>query len=144
MNPIHIKQKWNGTFSYLEGYELPDQYKEVEFTMDINISENSFVGISTDSESEKLFDKPATIKGFIEGDKISFIVKYSYSYFKNENGQLILDPTSEHPDIHYLGFFDDDKTEVNGNWEMTIYEEKYGDEYLEEVANGKFNMRKIK
>jgi len=143
MKTIHLKQKWKGLFTYLEGYETIEQYKEVAFTMEITLTENSFIGTSTDSESKNAFDKPATVKGFIEDDKISFVMKYPCAYSKGENGEIVLDKSSKHPEIHYLGFFNEDKASVNGNWEMTIYEEKYSDGYLEEILNGEFEMRKM-
>ena len=143
MKTVQLNQIWKGFFTYLIGYDTIEQYKQVEFTMEITITENSFVGISTDSESRKAFDKPATVKGFIENDTISFVMKYPCLYFKDERGEIILDQSSEHPDIHYLGFFDYKKLIVHGNWEMIVYEEKYSDGYLEEILNGEFEMRKI-
>ncbi len=142
MKTIHKKQYWKGTFTYQEGYELDNQIKEVEFTMEIEFVENSFTGISTDNESKSSFDKPAIVRGFADDDKISFVMKYPCAYFIDENGGVIIDPNSEHPDIHYLGFFEDDKLSVRGNWEMTISEQRYGYDYLEEILNGSFEMRK--
>lgn len=143
MKAIHIKQNWKGFFSYLEGYDTIEQYRRAEFTMEITLMENVFVGISTDSESKHAFEKPATVKGFIEDDKISFIMKYPCLYYKDNTGKIIIDRSSEHPDIHYLGFFEENKSSVVGNWEMTIYEEKHVDGYLEEILNGEFEMRKL-
>tara|TARA_R100000935_G_scaffold21876_6_gene40575 strand:- start:1004 stop:1438 length:435 start_codon:yes stop_codon:yes gene_type:complete len=143
MKPIYIKQYWKGVFSYLDGYETINQYKEVSFSMEITINDNSFIGTSTDSESKDVFDKPAIVKGFIDDDKMSFIVKYPCAYFKDEDGKIVIDKSLEHPDIHYLGIFDDNKKNVDGNWEMTIYEEKYGDDYLSEILNGEFQMKRM-
>ncbi len=143
MRTVYSKQKWQGFFTYLEGYTTNEQYHEVEFSMEIIITENSFIGTSIDSESKYVFDKPATVKGFIDNEKISFIMKYPCAYYKDDNGKIILDRDSEHPDIHYLGFFNEDRNSVIGNWEMTIYEEKYLEGYLEELLNGEFQMRKV-
>lgn len=143
MKTVHIKQQWKGYFTYLEGYEAIEQYKQVEFTIKITLTENSFVGTSTDSESKHAFNQPAIIKGFIDDEKMSFVLKYPCSYFKDDFGNIILDKSSQHPDIHYLGYFDNDKKAVSGNWEMTIYEEKYGDDYLQEILNGAFEMRRM-
>ncbi|WP_298346695.1 hypothetical protein [uncultured Algibacter sp.] len=142
MKTIHQKQNWIGFFTYLEGYDTIEQYKKVEFAMEITLTENSFVGISTDSESKNAFERPASVKGFIEDGKMSFVMKYPCYYFKDQNGKIILDHSAEHPDIHYLGFLDDEKDKVSGNWEMTVYEEKYSDGYLEEIINGEFEMQK--
>ena len=143
MKTIHKKQNWKGYFTYLEGYDTIEQYKQVEFTLELTFNDkNSFIGFSTDVESKNAFNKPASVKGFIENDQISFVVKYPCLYYKDQKGNIILDESSEHPDIHYLGFFDDENNIVNGNWEMTVYEEKYADGYLEEILNGEFQMRK--
>lgn len=143
MKPIYSKQNWEGTFTYTEGYNALMQYIEVDFKLEIVITNNSFVGTSMDSESKHLFDNPATVKGFIENKTISFIMKYPCSYYKNENGDIIKDESLEHPDIHYLGYLSDDKKQVSGNWEMTIYEEKHGEGYLEDILNGEFQMQRI-
>lgn len=143
MKIAHNKQTWKGFFTYQDGYESIDQYIEVAFTMELTFNENSFVGISSDSESENAFDEPATVRGFIEEDKISFVLNYPCSYYKDENGKIVLDRNSKHPDIQYLGFFDEDKKSISGTWEMTVYEEKYLDDYLEEIANGEFEMGRV-
>ena len=146
MKIAHSKQVWKGIFTYQDGYEDIDQYIEVDFTMILNFTEDTFIGTSTDSESEKAFNKPALVKGFIDGDKISFVLKYPCSYFKDENGKIVLDENSEHPDIHYLGYFDEDKKSVSGTWEMTIYSEPYYDGinegFLDEILNGTFEIRR--
>jgi hypothetical protein len=61
MKAIYKKQKWKGIFTYLEGYHTTEQYREVEFITEINLTKNSFVGISTDSESKDAFDHRATV-----------------------------------------------------------------------------------
>jgi hypothetical protein len=143
MKITHNKQTWKGFFTYQEGYESIDQYLEVDFSMELTFTDNSFTGISSDSESAAFFDKPATVKGFIVENTISFVKNYPCNYYKNENGEIVLDRDSKHPDIFYLGFFDEDKKCFSGTWEMTLYEEAYGDDFLEEIANGEFEMRRV-
>jgi len=143
MKLLKSEQKWKGHFTYLVGYETIDQYKEVTFSMDIIVNNDSFNGISTDSESSDAFDKPAKVKGFFEKDSISFILKYPCSYYKNEEDEIVLDKTSKHPDIHYFGYLDSTKREANGKWEMTLSQEEYGEDYIDEVVSGEFQMRRI-
>ena len=143
METIRIKQNWKGYFTYYAGYEPEEQYKEVDFQIEIYLEGNNFSGTSSNSETKSSFDKPATVKGFFDNEKISFVLKYPCAYFLDENGEVVLDRNKEHPDIHYLGFFEDDQKKVSGNWEMTIYEERYGDGYLNEILNGTFEMRRI-
>lgn len=39
--------------------------------------------------------------------------------------------------------FDDDRKSISGTWEMTVQEEKYFDDDLEEIVTGTFEMRRI-
>jgi hypothetical protein len=142
MKTVHSKQNWKGFFSYLEGYDTAEQYLEVEFSMEIMFEEESFTGTFTSSESKHVFNEPAKVKGFVEDDKISFILKYPFSFFKDENGNFNTDKATEHPEIHYLGFFNEDKSMVEGNWEMAIIHDQSLSEFTEEIFNGKFEMRR--
>lgn len=143
MKIIHSKQIWNGFFTYRDGHDAEDLHLEVPFTMELLFTEDSFTGISSDAEAEEIFDRPATVKGFIEEDRISFVLNYPCHYYKDENDKIVLDRNLKHPEIHYLGYFEDDRKSISGTWEMTVYEEKYFDDYLEEIVNGTFEMRRI-
>ena len=143
MKIVHNNQVWKGTFTYNEGYDEIDQYKTVNFKMEIVFNDRSFIGTSTDSESENLFNEPAKVKGFIDDEKISFTLNYPCCYYKDDDGKIVIDEENKHPEIHYLGFWEEDKNGVSGTWEMKMYEEKYGDDYLEELATGEFEMRRV-
>jgi len=73
----------------------------------------------------------------------SFVLKYPFRYSRLENGDLVTDQNKQHPDIHYLGYFSEDKNEIFGNWEM--YEEEYinENELTEYIFSGDFNMKKV-
>ena len=133
-------QNWFGFFTYEESNEETKQEIKVDFTLKINIEGNSFTGTSFDKESINCFDNPAKIKGFMDNEKISFVMKYPYHYFTDKYGQIQTDKNSEHPDIQYLGFFNKEKNQVEGTWEMTLYSESYLDGFLEEVISGRFEM----
>lgn len=138
------KQIWEGYFTYEDGYEVIDQYIDVKFRMELIFNDNSFVGTSTDSESEGFFDKPINVKGFILDNKISFVVNYPYLYYKNEDGKIITDKKSKHPEIRYFGIYDEITKKYFGTWEMTMYEEEYLGDYIEEIANGEFEIKRVK
>ncbi|HRE76979.1 MAG TPA: hypothetical protein PLL09_04050 [Flavobacterium sp.] len=145
MRIVDNEQIWKGFFSYLQGYEIIDSYVKVPFKMNLTFNGNSFIGTTIDSESENIFTEPIKVKGFIENDKISFIVNYPYFYFKDENGQILVDKNIKHPNIEYLGFYDEMEKKFSGTWEMIIYEEKITEnEYIEEVANGEFEIYREK
>ncbi len=142
MKTVHAEQNWKGFFSYLDGYETAEQYIEVEFSMKIIFSGESFVGTFSSSESKHVFDEPPKVKGFVEDGKISFILKYPFSYFKDENGKFHTDKTTTHPEVHYLGFFNEDKSMVEGNWEMVKFLDQSLNDYTEEIFNGTVEMRR--
>lgn len=143
MKLVHNKQIWKGTFTYKDGYEEAYQYITVDFQMDLIFTNDSFVGTSIDSESQHIFDKPAEVLGFIDDEKISFILNYPCYYYRDENGLIVLDKDFNHPEIHYLGFWEEDKKNVSGIWEMKIYEEEIVDGYLEALATGEFEMQRM-
>ncbi len=144
MHIINKTQKWKGYFTYEAGYEVKDQFETVSFSMELTVTDNSFTGTSIDDEFKKIHDKPASVVGFFDDEKMSFILKYPCSYYIDEGDNIILDKTNEHPDIHYLGFFEVDKKIVLGKWEMKIFKEKHNEDlYIEESANGEFEITRI-
>lgn len=143
MKLVHNKQIWKGIFTYNDGYDEVDQYINVGFQLELIFNDNSFVGTSIDLESQHIFDKPAAVKGFVDDEKISFVLTYPCYYYKDENGTIVLDKEAKHPEIHYLGYWEADQKSICGIWEMKVYEEKNADGYLEALANGGFEMRRI-
>lgn len=145
MRIVENHQIWKGFFSYLQGYELIDSYKKVSFEMNLTFNGDSFTGTRIDSETENIIKEPILVKGFVDDGKISFVVNYPYEHYRDDNGGISIDRTSKHPPIQYLGFYDEDEKKFSGTWEMLVYEEKISeDEYLEEVANGEFEVYREK
>lgn len=145
MKIINNTQIWKGFFTYLQGYDAIDNYIKVGFEMELNFDGDSFTGTSLDSESENIFQEPVIVKGFIENDIISFVKNYPYHYYKDEDGIITVDQNLSHPDIEYLGYYDDSENKFSGTWEMIISQEKISeDEYLEEVVNGEFEIYREK
>lgn len=141
MRIVDDKQTWKGFFTYLHTYDLFDTYIEVAFRMDLTFNGNSFIGTSIDSESENIFMESIMVKGFIDNDIISFVKNYPYYYYKDEDGNIIVDKDLEHPNIEYLGFYDQTEKKYAGTWEMIVSEEKISeDDYREEVVSGEFEI----
>lgn len=141
MRIVDDKQTWKGFFTYLHTYDLFDTYIEVAFRMDLTFNGNSFIGTSIDSESENIFMESIMVKGFIDNDIISFVKNYPYYYYKDEDGNIIVDKDLEHPNIEYLGFYDQTEKKYSGTWEMIVSEEKISeDDYREEVLSGEFEI----
>ncbi|MEP0264132.1 hypothetical protein [Dokdonia sp.] len=122
MKIVYIKQNWSGYFTYPvydeKGNLLDDVEDRIPCEMSIQIHDGTFTGIATDEESKHLFDKPATIKGFIEKNLISFTMQYPCLYYTNEQGELAIDSHKEHPEIRYTGFLNDIENEIIGEWEI--------------------------
>ena len=123
MKIIDIQENWSGYFTYPVYDEKGDVSNEEEgrrvpFEIAINLHNGTFTGTSWDEESKPLFNKPATIKGFIEKNLISFTIQYPYLYYINEQGVLATDKDQKHPAIRYTGFFNDTEDEIVGEWEM--------------------------
>ena len=144
MKLVNTKQTWQGIFSYEEGYSDIQHYYEIPFTMEIEINEGSFIGTSIDEESKDLFDQPAKVTGFFEDDMVSFVLKYPHSYYRDDQGNICVEEEYEHPDIQYLGFYDEDLKCYAGNWEMVVGQVAFGSSFLEDFLNGSFEMRRIK
>ena len=145
MRIVDNNQIWKGFFTYLHGYEIIDAYIKVAFQMDLTFNGNSFTGTSTDSESENIFIEPIIVKGFIENDIISFVINYPYHYYKDEDGNIKLDKNSQHPNIEYLGYYDESEKKYSGTWEMILSVEIISeDDQIEEVANGEFEIYREK
>lgn len=138
------KEKWEGVFSYGDEYEL-DAYTEVKFFIEIEKNKDSFIGIAEDEESKGLFDTPIIVSGFFEDNFISFTLKYPYSYYKNEKGEIVVDKTKAHPEINYTGFYNSMLKSFEGKWEM-INEviEDYHEGDLVEVFSGDWELKKCK
>ncbi|MDP5200891.1 hypothetical protein [Flavobacterium sp. DG2-3] len=145
MKIVDNEQTWKGSFSYLEGYDIIDSYINVSFKMNLTFDGDSFVGTTIDSESENIITEPILVKGFIENDQISFVVNYPYHYYKDENDEILVDKNLSHPNIEYLGFYDQAEKKFFGTWEMIISTEKITEEeYIEEVASGGFEIYRDK
>jgi hypothetical protein len=138
MKKIITKEKWSGFFTY----EIYDSNLEVPFYIDIEVSENSFKGVSSNTEIENLFTDPIIVQGFKEGDLVSFTIRYPNLYYLNENDEIVVDRYSSHPDIQYLGYLDATEKKIIGNWEMTVNREKDLNDNILEIQGGTFELTK--
>ena len=145
MKIVDHKQTWEGFFTYPSDDDYSDQDLEVTFKMELIFNENSFTGTSRDSESEHIFEEPTIVKGFIEDNKISFILNYPCYYYRDEDGNIQIDKDLPHPIVEYLGYYDEYEKKFSGTWEIIIHEEKISeDNFLEEFIYGDFEMQRIK
>jgi hypothetical protein len=145
MKIVDHNQTWKGfyTYSYDDGYTNQDV--EVTFIMELTFNDNSFEGISNNTETENLFTEPTLVKGFIQDNIISFTLNYPCVYYKDENGNIQLDEDSQNHIVEYFGYYDEDEKKFSGTWEIIVSEEKISeDDYIQEVAYGEFEIQRIK
>ena len=109
-------QIWKGKFSY-----NPEEYgvvEDVAFELYVNLIEGKFIGKIYDEEFRALCDQLASVEGFIEGDKIHFVITYPISYSMDENDQVQIDPSKKGHDVIYNGFLNTTRNIWEGDWEI--------------------------
>ena len=58
----------------------------------------------------------AVVKGFIEGEKISFVLQYKHMHRMNKEGGVDVDSQEQGPEIFYSGIFNHSSGEYQGDW----------------------------
>lgn len=141
-----IDQLWKGYFSYL----LEDQNGKLfedrtSYVMKLDFNNGSFTGTTVDEETKELFTDPITVKGFIEGKFINFIVQYPHNYyFDEESNQYIIEYEEDYPGCEYTGEYDEVDCKYFGEWRIIIEENKTGlfqDTYTEQSYTGYWEMK---
>lgn len=113
---IKTQEIWKGKFTYNpEEYGLMD---DVDFELYVSIENGVFEGKVYDDEFRDLYDGLAEVKGFIDEDRIHFVVTYPVSYSMDENDEVKIDPTKKGHNVIYNGFLNKDKNKWEGEWEI--------------------------
>lgn len=136
--------KWLGSFSYLQENEFTDQVvlPDVTFSLELYDENGSFTGTCIDDEVKDIMKGVITVKGFVDGDIISFTKQYPSFYFTDENGQIQVDPSQAHPPIIYSGIYDAECNTYSGEWEMTIATENIQGECFDDMIGGSWIISK--
>ena len=135
-----LNGQWSGIINY--GPEYGDlQNEELFFVADLNEEDNLITGTATDL-NEKEDTGIASIKGFIDGNKISFIKQYPYDSYYDEFGKIIIDKTKVGPEINYFGVWNFESNSIEGSWEIIVETKKIGDQLFENICTGSFKMSK--
>lgn len=119
----------------------------VSFTMKVSFQGNSFQGTRIDDETKSVINEPVRVKGFLEGDFISFTIDYPCNYYIDpDTGQTILLEDEPHPGVVYEGFFDKTIQTYKGEYQVVIEELRKGvfqDDFDVEAIVGNWEMEKI-
>ncbi len=109
-----LNGKWLGTYSI--DTELEQDVKEFRFELNLRVEDDDISGEINDISEKDQSPGIAKITGFIDDNEISFIKQYPALFLRNEDGEIIIDKTKEHPEIHYHGVISENSME--GEWDM--------------------------
>lgn len=140
---VNIKGQWVGHFTYGEEYGKDLFGEKVIFRLFIDsFEEEQFIGRSIDIEGVGANFGIAHIKGFIEGNQISFTKEYPNFYAFDISGKFIEEKNKKHPLVNYLGEYNESTQTFSGTWELNIEIKPIGQEWLEDTCTGLWEIRK--
>lgn len=136
-----IDGRWSGYFEY--GPEYGDlEGKQVTFSLLLeNLGDGQFQGKCVEHEGIGLNPEPATIKGFIEEDRINFIKEYSTNYEFDEGFNLAKSTIRPIPLLTYYGQFNSLENSFEGYWELETTTNAMGDQVY--ICTGTWKITKI-
>ena len=135
-----ISGKWEGTYTFVSEDGNEGNTKSFEMTMTEEEDEEVSGEITDTSEGNQNPEK-AKVTGFIMGDTLSFVKQYPYMFFYNDKGELQIDESKPHPEIHYHGEIKDN--EISGEWDMEIGTQKFYGDYYAKIMAGKWQVKKV-
>jgi hypothetical protein len=141
----NISGQWKGFFWYGKEYgEL--EGASVEFMMFLEESDGVLngkcfemggVGVASGADL-------ALINGFINDRHISFIKRYDFATFLDENGNAFADTSLPSHEIQYEGELNVKDEKFEGSWEIVEKTEDHGDSIIEYISTGTWMMKKEK
>lgn len=138
-NKETLKRTWIGKYGYLF-----DDAETEHFSFEINVKiiDGAFEGTAFEQEFSGSTGDLIHVKGFIEGDFISFVKKYPYGYWKDENDEVIIDIKIPGHEVVYQGNFDQEKGLWKGEWEIEVDIDQVDEENDEvQVMVGVWDMK---
>jgi hypothetical protein len=143
INSIAFTGQWIGYFAY--GPEYGDDLvgEKVQFRIFVDSFYNEqFTGRSVDLEGIGANYEIAQVKGYIDGDFISFTKQYPHLYGLDEEGNTVEDKTRQHPIVSYSGEYNVVTKTFSGQWELRIEIAPVGEYWLEDICTGTWEIRK--
>ncbi len=74
---------------------------------------------------------------------INFVKQYPFLYYVDEQRQVIVDRTKMHPEINYIGTYNEDTRIFSGEWEIITDIIQVGDFFLDESLTGTWQMERL-
>ncbi len=135
-----ISGKWKGTYIYVS--EDGTEGKSKSFDMILREEEDDeFAGEIVDTSENSQNTEVAKVNGFIMEDTLSFVKQYPYLFFYNEKGELQIDKSKPHPEIHYHGEIKEN--EMAGEWDMEIGTKQFYGDYYSKMMSGRWQVKKV-
>lgn len=139
---MEILGKWEGYYQYGEGYVLPQFGEKVTFMAILEESPDGegFVGTIDEDSSDFSEALIASMKGYIEGELISFIKTYSQNSLSSKEDKKNKEQAKV--EIEYQGYIDEKHESMYGSW---MLEEIQHDEEgpYEAVCTGNWLLKKV-
>ncbi len=135
------KGQWQGFFSYGNEYGTIVSGQEAEFRLFIEKFDNGeFSGRVIDWDGFGVDGEISKVKGFIEGDIISFIKEYDKMHIIDDFGNCSVQEGVKGYKVVYEGRYNKDKNYFEGDWEI-VYDLFSNSELIfQEKVTGKWRM----
>jgi hypothetical protein len=135
-----ITGSWKGKYVYGGGYGATITGRSVSFDMELTCVEGLLSGYCIDEHHKELVEKPATLEGYVEDDRIFFIKYYPQAIVVNEEGNVLNFPDEPSQDIHFMGHGRNGR--YSGKWETSNLEKALDGTYYEVSGEGTWSMKK--
>jgi len=116
---MNLIDNWVGYYEYGEGYSLPQFGERVKIYVNLQGSNESFIGTVKEEDSEHSVPLQARIKGFSENEFISFIKKYPKAPRLKEHGNSEIVMEDGQLEIEHTGYIDSEFQSIYGTWSIT-------------------------
>ena len=135
------EKNWTGRYGYSFDEGSDDFYA---FQITATYNNGSFEGTLYDEEFSGHTQDLVHVKGFIEGDLISFVTTYPYYFAYKDDGSIIVDKSVKGHNVTYEGYFNERTGSWNGQWEIIVSEKRTKqapEDYKEYFIKGPWEMR---
>jgi len=132
---ININGQWKGVITYGPEYDELEN-SELYFSIDIKQTADTFTGVAHDTGGVGTNPDKALVNGFVEGNSINFTKQYQSTLIIEEDGTETVLRGKPAPEVHYWGTFDQLTNTLEGEWEISVYAEKFADGYFDDVFRG--------
>lgn len=134
--------KWNGQYTYGEGYGERFKGKSAPFTLILEVrGDGSLTGHCIDDGYENEVDTRAIIEGSIASGKIEFVKKYRHHWHTKKDGEVEENKDRESHEVEYSGRLTTDWV-FTGEWQIVTALVQPDGGVVERVVGGYWIMHK--